>query len=116
MNFFYALLGDAMLFAAVAWFTGYGALGPVMGLRLAVAAKLRLFGEVFLITLPLLYVLIRLDDLLGWATDPPMEGSPAPHRLLGIGVLLVVGHIYTRRRSQSLASKTTVDEPEEPTP
>ena len=37
MTFFYALLGDSLLFTAIAWFAGYGALGPAMGLRLTVA-------------------------------------------------------------------------------
>lgn len=105
MNFFHALLGDALLFAALAWFAGYGAPGPVSGLRLAVSAKLRLFGEVFVITLILLYLMIRLDGLLGWADEPPWPGSPAPHRLVAIGVLLTVGFYYVRRRSRALATR-----------
>lgn len=116
MNFFYALIGDALLFAALAWFAGYGALGPVTGLRLAAASKLRLFGEVFLITLPLLYVLISLDRLLGWATAPPLEGSPPPHRLIAIGVLVTVGFLYARRRSRALAEPPADEPPRDPSP
>ena len=103
MTFFYALLGDSLLFTAIAWFAGYGALGPVMGLRLTVGAKLRLFAEVFALTLVLLSIVISLDRLTGWAEQPPWPGSPPPHRLVALGIVLAAGFWLTRRRAKTLA-------------
>lgn len=107
MQFLFKLLGDALLFTALSWFAGYGALGPAMGLRLTLGAKLRLFAEVFAITIALLYVFITLDGILGWAETPPWPGSPAPHRLIALAALLTVGFLYTRRRSRALGAAPT---------
>lgn len=116
MTVFYTLVGDALLLAAIAWFAGYGAPGPISGLRLDVAAKLRLFGEVFALTLVLLYLLITADRLLGWADAPPFAGSPPPHRLVAVGVLLTAGFYYTRRRARALARAPHADAPRDPPP
>ena len=102
MILFYTLLGDALLFSALIWSAGYGGTGPLTGLRLTAMAKLRLFGEVFTMTFALLYLFIMLDQLLGWAAQPPWPGSPSPHRLIALGLLLTAGFYYTRRRSQAL--------------
>ena len=103
MTFFYALLGDSLLFTAIAWFAGYGAFGPVTGLRLTVGRKLQLFGEVFALTLVLLSIAIALDRLTGWAQVPPWPGSPPPHRLVALGLVLAAGFWLTRRRAKALA-------------
>ena len=103
MTFFYALLGDSLLFTAIAWFAGYGALGPAMGLRLTVAAKLRLFAEVFALTAVLLFIAISLDRFAGWAQQPPWPGSPPPHRIVALGIVLTAGFYLTRRRAKALA-------------
>jgi hypothetical protein len=97
------------LFAALAWFAGYGALGPATGVRLAMGAKLRLFGEVFVITAVLLYLSIVTERLMGWDAHPPWPGSPAPHRLLALGALLTVGFLYTRRRAGVLSGAPRED-------
>ncbi|MFT5449671.1 MAG: hypothetical protein ACI9DC_004868 [Gammaproteobacteria bacterium] len=102
MILFYTLLGDALLFTALIWFAGYGGTGPLTGLRLTAMAKLRLFGEVFAMTFALLYLFIMMDQLLGWAAQPPWPGSPSPHRLIALGLLLTAGFYYTRRRSRAL--------------
>ena len=111
MHFVFSLLGDALLFAALSWFAGYGALGPAMGLRLSVSAKLRLFAEVLAITIVLLYLFITVDGVMGWVKEPPWPGSPAPHRLLAIAALLTVGFLYTRRRSQALGAPPAGTQP-----
>jgi hypothetical protein len=98
---FYTLIGDALLLASLSWFAGYGGSGPLTGIRLTAKAKLRLFVEVFAITITLLYLLITMDQLLGWATQPPWSGSPAPHRLVAMGVLLIVGFVHARRRARA---------------
>ena len=102
MTFFFTLVGDSLMFSAIIWFSGYGALGPVTGLRLAGKAKLRLFAEVFAITIALLFVFISMDQLLGWVDQPPWPGTPHPHRLLALAVLLTAGFVYTRRRARAL--------------
>ena len=101
MTFLYTLIGDALLLTALSWFAGYGGPGPVTGIRLTGKAKMRLFGEVFAITLALLYLFISLDQALGWAAQAPWPGSPAPHRLVAMGVLLSVGFVHTRRRARA---------------
>ena len=111
MTFFYALLGDSLLFTALIWFAGYGATGPASGLRLTGKAKLRLFGEVFAITIALLYLFVTLNQLLGWAAQPPWPGSPPPHRLVAIAVLLTVGYLYTRRRARALHEPVAAPQP-----
>lgn len=102
MTFFYTLLGDSLLFASIIWFSGYGATGPVTGIRLTIPAKLQLFGEVFVITMVMMYVVITIDQLTGWATQPPWPGDPSPHRLAALGVVLIVGFFYTRRRAAAM--------------
>ena len=102
MNFFYALLGDALLFSALAWFAGYGALGPATGLRLGGRAKLRLFAEVFVLTISALYLFITLDQIFGLGTQAPRSSEPQVQRLLAIGAVLTVGFLYTRRRARAL--------------
>jgi hypothetical protein len=104
MEFFFTLLGDALLFASLCWFAGYGALGPATGIRLGATAKLRLFGEVLALTAALLYLFIATDRLLGWVADPPWPGTPPPHRLVALAALLTVGFLYTRRRARALHS------------
>jgi len=113
MQFLFQLLGDALLFTALSWFAGYGALGPAMGLRLTLSAKLRLFAEVFAITSAALYVFITLDGIMGWVETPPWPGSPAPHRLVAIAALLTVGFLYTRRRSQALGAPPAGTQPDD---
>lgn len=112
MTFFYTLVGDSLLFTALIWFSGYGAVGPATGLRLGAKAKLRLFGEVFMITIASLYLFITMDQLLGWAVQPPWPGSPAPHRLVAIAALLTVGFLYTRRRARALHESASVSNPQ----
>jgi hypothetical protein len=101
-SFFFAVVGDALLFAALAWFAGYGALGPAMGMRLTVSQKLRLFAEVFALTALVLVLFINVDALLGWDRNPPWPGSPPPHRLVAIAALLSAGFLYARRRSRAM--------------
>jgi hypothetical protein len=102
MILFYTLLGDALLFSALIWFAGYGGTGPLTGLRLTAMAKLRLFAEVLAITFVLLYLFITVDQILGWAVQPPWPGNPSPHRLIALGALLTAGFYYTRKRSRAL--------------
>jgi hypothetical protein len=110
-SFFFAVVGDALLFAALAWFAGYGALGPAIGLRLTVAQKLRLFAEVFALTALILTLFINVDSLLGWDRNPPWPGSPPPPRLVAIAALLAAGFLYARRRSRAMdAAGRTEDE------
>jgi hypothetical protein len=101
-SFFFAVVGDALLFAALAWFAGYGALGPAIGLRLTTGQKLRLFGEVFALTALILVLFINVDMLLGWDRQPPWPGSPPPHRLAALAALLTAGFLYARRRSRAM--------------
>ena len=102
LPFILALASDALMFAALAWFAGYGALGPATGLRLSFAQKMKLFAEVLAITFFVLLLFIGVDSLLGWDRQPPWPGQPAPHRLVAIGALLTVGFLYTRRRSRAM--------------
>lgn len=106
MNLLLALLGDALLFGALIWFAGYGALGPATGLRLSIGAKLRLFAEVVALSAALLYLFIVVDQAMGWVSDPPWPGSPPPHRLVALGILLTLGFYYTRRRASALHART----------
>jgi membrane peptidoglycan carboxypeptidase len=101
MTYLYTLIGDAMMLASLSWFAGYGGTGPITGIRLTLKAKLRLFAEVFAITIALLYLFIEIDQALGWATHAPWPGSPAPHRLIAIGVLLTAGFLHARRRARA---------------
>lgn len=105
MNLLYSLLGDALLFGALSWFAGYGALGPATGMRLSIGAKLRLLGEAVAISGVLLYVMFVIDRAMGWIADPPWPGSPAPHRLVGLAILLTIGFVYTRRRANALHAR-----------
>lgn len=105
MTLLFSLLGDALLFGALSWFAGYGALGPATGLRLSIGAKLRLFGEVVAISAALLYVFFVIDRVMGWIADPPWPGSPAPHRLVALAILLTIGYLYTRRRAHALHAR-----------
>jgi len=113
-TFLFAVAGDALLFAALSWFAGYGAIGPALGLRLTVAQKMRLFAEVLAITFAALLLFIGVDQLLGWDAQPPWPGSPAPHRLLAIGALLSVGFLYSRRRSRAMDAANRGDGPPPP--
>lgn len=102
MTFFYTLLGDSLMLSSFIWFAGYGGPGPIAGLRLGGKAKLRLFAEVFAITIALLYLFITMDGLLGWSEQPPWPGTPTPHRIAALAVLGTIGFVFTRRRARSL--------------
>lgn len=102
MQMISALLGDALLFGALIWFAGYGAMGPAIGLRLALSAKLRLFAEAVALSALALYLFIRIDQAMGWVDAPPWSGSPPPHRLVALGLLITLGFLYTRRRARAL--------------
>jgi hypothetical protein len=116
MNLLLALLGDALLFGALIWFAGYGALGPATGLRLSLAAKLRLFAEVVALSAVLLYLFIVADRAMGWVSAPPWPGSPPPHRLVALGILFTLGFLYTRRRAQALHARAAPAAADGPAP
>ena len=102
MTFFYTLFGDAILFAAIIWFAGYGGTGPATGIRLGMKNKARLYGEVFVITIALLCLVMTGDRLLGSTSAASITAESSTYRLIAMAAILTAGFYYTRRRAKAL--------------
>jgi hypothetical protein len=102
MAFFYTLISDSMVFAALSWFSGYGALGPATGIRLSFKNKARLYGEVFCITLAMLYLVLMADRMMGAEIGTSIMTQPDTYRLVAMAAVITAGYWYTKRRARAM--------------